>query len=302
LAATETASLDGPEAAPVVRGAYDTLMAMMGAGPESVSGEDLVVPGPAGDIPVRVYRPGAVDRPPVLVYFHGGGFVIGNIAGSDRECRLMAEEAGCAVVSVEYRLAPEHPYPAAPDDCWAAVQWVVAHGDELNVDLSRLAVGGDSAGGNLAAGVAQRAHAAGGPQIVFQLLVYPVTDMRVPPLQSPYGSMHTNAEGYFLEAAAMVWFEECYLPNRSLGADAAASPMAATSLAGLPAALVLTCEYDPLRDQGEAYAKALADAGVDLTLSRYDGAIHGLFSMALTSAIGRRFMDEITAALARALA
>jgi acetyl esterase len=300
--ATDAVALDGPAAALFVRETYDMLMVMLGTGPESPSAEDRTVSGPAGDIPVRIYRPSGVERPPVLVYFHGGGFVIGNIADSDRDCRLIAQEAACAVVSVEYRLAPEHPYPAAPDDCYAALVWVAAHGDELGLDLSRLAVGGDSAGGNLAAGVAQRARDNNGPTIAFQLLVYPVVDMTVDPLQSPYESMRTNAEGFFLEREAMVWFEECYLPERALGSQAGASPIVATSLAGLPPALVMTCEFDPLRDQGEAYAKALADAGVEVTLSRYDGGIHGLFSMALTSAIGRRFMDEAVAALAGALA
>jgi acetyl esterase/lipase len=302
LAASEPASLDGPDSAPKLRATYDILMVMLGAGPESVSVEDGAVSGPSGDVPIRIYRPADIDRPGVLVYFHGGGFVIGNVADSERDCRLMADEAGCAVVSVDYRLAPEHPYPAAPEDCYAALSWVADHGGELGLDVSRLAVGGDSAGGNLAAGVSLRARDEGGPAVGFQLLVYPVVDMRVPPAQSPYESMHTNATGYFLEQRAMDWFERCYLPDRTLGAEVGASPIMATTLTGLPPALVMTCEFDPLRDQGEAFAKALADAGVDVTLSRYDGAIHGLFSMALTSGIGRSFMDEATAALRTALA
>ena len=209
----------------------------------------------------------------------------------------MADEVGCAVVSVEYRLAPEHPFPAAPDDCLAALRWVAAEADALGFDGSRIAVGGDSAGGNLAAVTAQRAQREEDPDLVYQVLIYPVVDRSSTIEEHPYPSLLENAEGYYLDAETMQAFQSWYVPNVADRTDPSASPILAPSLAGLPRALVLTCGYDPLRDEGEAYAKALADVGVDVTLSRYDGAIHGVFSMSQITSIGRRFMDEVVAGL-----
>jgi acetyl esterase len=290
------------ERAPEFRAVFDSMVSMLGEGPESVSTEDRSVPGPAGDIPIRIYRPEGADRPGVCVFFHGGGFVLGNIATHDRDCRMIADQASCLVVSVDYRLAPEHPFPAAPDDCYAALEWVAAHADEIGGDPARLAVAGDSAGGNLAAVTALRARDRSGPALAFQLLIYPVVDM-TPTVDDPgYESMLENAEGYYLTLADMEFFSDCYLPDEAAKSDPSASPIKAPSLEGLPPALVLTCEFDPLRDQGEAYAKALADVGVPVTLNRYDGAIHGVMDMAMITEIGGRFISEAALALGAALA
>jgi len=289
------------ERAPEFRQVFDSLVTQLGEGPAHVTAEDRTIPGPAGEIPIRVYRPDGVERPGVCVYYHGGGFVIGSIATHDRDCRMLADQARCIVVSVEYRLAPEDPFPAAPDDCYAALEWVAAHAEELGGDPSRLAVAGDSAGGNLTAVTALRARDRSGPELAFQLLVYPVVDM-TPSMEEPkYASMLENAEGYFLTLADMQFFADCYVPDDAMRTDPSASPILADSLEGLPPALVLTCEFDPLRDQGEAYAKALADAGVPVTLNRYDGAIHGVMGMAMITEIGGRFISEAALALGVAI-
>ena len=223
------------------------------------------------------------------MYFHGGGWVIGSLETHDGTCRELAAGAGCVVVSVDYRLAPEHRYPAAAEDCYAATRWCAEHAAELAIDARRIAVGGDSAGGNLAAVVAQMARDRGGPGLVLQLLVYPVTD-------HDFGtaSYRDNAAGYLLTAADMRWFWGHYLgDDTARGAEPYASPLRAASLAGLPPALVITAELDPLRDEGEAYARALEAAGVAAKLHRYDGMIHGFFGM---SAI----MDQAVAAVREA--
>lgn len=296
------------ERAPDFRQVFDSLVTQLGEGPAHVSAEDRTVPGPGGDIPIRVYRPEGPDgvgegpdRPGICVYYHGGGFVIGSIATHDRDCRMLADQGRCIVVSVDYRLAPEHPFPAAPDDCYAALEWVAANASDLGGDPARLAVAGDSAGGNLAAVTALRARDRSGPDLAFQLLVYPVVDL-TPSLEDPkYPSMTENAEGYFLTLADMAFFADCYVPDEAVRPDPSASPLLANTLEGLPPALVLTCEFDPLRDQGEAYAKALADAGVAVTLNRYDGAIHGVMGMAMITEIGGRFISEAAQALALVL-
>ena len=266
--------------------------------PEAVAlVDDRTVPGPAGDIPVRLYRPTHAASQPALVFFHGGGFVFGEIESHDMTCRALANASGCVVVSVGYRLAPEHKYPAAADDCYAATAHVAAHADEFGIDPSRLAVGGDSAGGNLAAVVSQMARDRGGPSIAFQLLVYPVTDHNF-----ETASYRDNAEGYLLTTNAMRSLWAHYLNDPSDGAQPYASPLRASDLRGLPSALVITAEYDPLRDEGEAYAKALQAAGVPVTLHRYDGMIHGFYQMFPMLAAGRAAIDESAAALRKALA
>jgi acetyl esterase len=267
-------------------------------GPDAET-KDLRIPGPAGEIPVRVYRPLGTGGTalPVLVWFHGGGFVIGSVQESDSDCRRLAVEAGLVVVSVEYRLAPEHPFPAGPDDCYAATRWVAAHAAELGADASRLAVGGDSAGGNLAAVVALMARERGGPRILFQLLVYPVTDLVS--METP--SHHENAVGYFLTRSSMLWFREAYVPDATGRTDVRVSPLHAKELAGLPPALVITAEFDPLRDEGELYADRLRGAGVPVTKTRYDGMIHGFFSMSAFLEGGRRAMEDSVRALGAAL-
>jgi acetyl esterase len=232
--------------------------------------EDIAIPGPGGSIPARIYRPGE-DPTGILVYFHGGGWVIGSIVSAHGVCATLAERSGCVVASIDYRLAPEHVFPAAVEDAWAATCWIAEHAAELGGN-GRLAVGGDSAGGNLTAVVTMRAREQGLP-LEFQLLVYPVTDADL-----DTGSYRENAEGYWLTRDAMAWFWDQYVPTEDRF-HPEASPLRAEDLSGLPPALVITAEYDPLRDEGEAYAKRLTEAGVDVTLSRYDGLPHGFFRL-----------------------
>jgi len=237
--------------------------------------EDRKIPGPEGDIPVRIYDPGGPGPKGVIAWYHGGGWVLGDLDGSDAGCRMLANASGCIVVSVDYRLAPEHKYPAAVDDCFAATKWIAANAASIGGDASRLAVGGDSAGGNLAAVVAQLAKAEGGPAIRFQLLIYPVTDYSY-----ATASYKDNATGYLLTRESMEWFWDHYLKSAADGDNTKASPMRAADLSGLPRALVVTCEFDPLRDEGEAYASKLAEAGVPTTAVRFNGQIHGLWANA----------------------
>jgi len=258
--------------------------------------EDRDIPGPASEIPVRVYRPTDDRALPVLVWFHGGGWTIGSLETHDNTCRSLANAVGCAVVSVDYRLAPEHKFPAAADDAFAATQWVAQHAAELGGDPKRIAVGGDSAGGNLAAVVSLLARDAAGPALAFELLVYPVTDHE---FESP--SMHENATGYFLELESMRWFYNQYLRDQRDGADWRFSPARASDLSGLPPAFVLTAEFDPLRDQGEAYARRLEAAGVPVEARRYDGVFHGFFGMRDLMDPAQQAFDDVTKALRQAL-
>ncbi len=259
--------------------------------------EDRTIPGPAGEIPVRVYTPEGEGPFPALVFFHGGGFVICNLDTHDGPCRALANAVGCIVVSVDYRLAPEHRYPAAADDCYAATEWVAKNGAELGIDTSRIAVGGDSAGGNLTAVVTQISRHRGAPSLRFQLLVYPVTDCAF-----ETASYRENAKGYFLTQDMMRWFWEQYLPDAARAAEPYASPLRADDLSGLPPALCITAEYDPLRDEGEAYAAKLREAGVAATTSRYDGMFHGFFGMSAMIDRAQDAVDEAAAALRAALA
>lgn len=259
--------------------------------------EDRKIPGPAGDIPVRIYTPVAAGSGtlPVLVYFHGGGWVIGDLETHDALCRSFANEAGCKVVAVDYRLAPEHVFPAAVDDCYAAVKWVAANGASIGADVTRIAVSGDSAGGNLAAVVAQIAKAEKGPKISFQLLIYPVTDTNI-----DTGSYAANATGYFLERDGMIWFFDHYLKGADRN-DPRIAPLKAASLAGLPKAYVVTAGFDPLRDEGRAYADALKAAGVDTVHVNYDGMIHGFFNLQAAFDVGRDAVKAAAKALKEAL-
>jgi acetyl esterase len=254
--------------------------------------EDVNIPGPAGDIPARIYVPNGAGPFPVLVFFHGGGWVIGTVDTHDVPVRQLADRVPAVVVSVEYRLAPEHPFPAAPDDCYAATAWVADNIGQYGGDGSRLAVGGDSAGGNLAAVVAQMARDRGGPAIAYQLLIYPAVDARM-----TSASITENGDGYLLTKGFMEWFYGHYLPKESDADDPLASPARAESLAGLPPALVLTAEFDPLRDEGEAYAGALRKAGVDATAKRYDGMIHGFFQLGGVVDRSGELMDDCAAGL-----
>jgi acetyl esterase len=258
-----------------------------GPRPEVASVEDLRVPGPDGDVPVRIYSPGGTSPLPALVYFHGGGWTICSIETHDATCRELANGAGCVVVSVDYRLAPEHKYPAAAEDCYAATRWVAEKGGEFGVDSDRIAVGGDSAGGNLAAVVALMARDRGRPALRHQLLIYPVTNFA---FDTP--SYRENADGLLLTRAMMEAFWNHYLRDTSDGERHYASPLRAESLEGLPRAHVITAEFDPLRDEGEAYAARLREAGCPVVLSRYDGMIHGFFPMGLVIERSRDAVDE----------
>ncbi len=265
-----------------------------------VSGvEDLEIPGPAGPLAARVYRPESWGTVPTVLFIHGGGFVIGDLDTHDNQCRTICREVEAVVLSVGYRLAPEAPFPAAVEDCGAALNWTAEHVQELGGDPKRLAIAGDSAGGNLAAVTAQLARGAGGPRISAQLLIYPGTDFRDDGARYP--SRAENADGYFLTAEDMRWFSENYVGS-SDPSDPSLSPILSENLAGLPPAVVVTAEYDPLRDEGEAYARALEQAGVPVTLVRYDGLIHGFFDLAPLSPAAAVAVGETCANLKRLLA
>jgi acetyl esterase len=259
--------------------------------------EDRHIAAPDEDLALRIYTPDVPGPTGALVYFHGGGWVIGDLDSHDETCRRLCRGAAVRVVSVHYRRAPETTYPGAAEDCYAATAWVAAHVGELGADAARIAVGGDSAGGNLAAAVALMARDRGGPALRFQLLIYPVTaadfDTR---------SYRDNAEGYLLSRRGMQWFWDQYVPDLDQRREPYAAPLRAGSLAGLPPALVQTAEFDPLRDEGEAYAAALEQAGVAVTLTRYDGLIHGFFGMQDAVAAARPALEQAVAALRRHLA
>jgi acetyl esterase len=235
---------------------------------------DRTIPGPGGEISVRIFQPRAADALPVVVYFHGGGFVIGDLDTYDRGCRALAVGADAIVVSVDYRLAPEHRYPAAVEDADAARRWVAAHAEEVDGDPARLAVAGDSAGGTLAAVTAVHARDEAGPALRAQLLIYPGTRMR-----AITGSRKEFAgPGYFLHEATMQFFEDCYLGDASAD-DPDVSPLVTSDLAGLPPAYLVLPECDPLHDEGLAYAERLAAAGVSSHAVQYPGMFHGFFNM-----------------------
>ncbi|MYA02523.1 MAG: alpha/beta hydrolase [Chloroflexi bacterium] len=264
--------------------------AMQAGAPEPARVEDRTVPGPAGDIPIRVYASEG-DNLPVVMYFHGGGWVLGDIESHDGTCKqLLAELGDAVVVSVHYRLAPEDKYPAAADDCYAAAAWVAENGGQIGADGSRMAVCGDSAGGNLSAVVSQMARDRGGPAIAAQVLHVPVTDHNY-----SYPSYTENAEGMLLTRDSMVWFWDHYLPNAEAGQEAYASPIKAADLSGLAPALIQTAEFDPLRDEGEAYGAAIEAAGGDVTVHRYDGVVHDPFMMFAVIPTGIECLKEAAA-------
>lgn len=236
--------------------------------------EDRDIPGPAGDIPVRIYSPEGDGPFPVLAYFHGGGFVLCDLESHDDQCRKMCDAMKVVVVSVDYRLAPEAKFPAAPEDCYAATRWCANNMTLLNGKSDALMVGGDSAGGALAAAVCLMARERGGPDICHQFLIYPVTDC-----DFSTQSYQDFSEGYFLSQAMMRWFWGHYLDSEADGANPLASPLRAEDVSGLPAATVITAGYDPLRDEGKAFADKLQAAGVDVSYRCYDDMIHGFVSL-----------------------
>ena len=259
--------------------------------------EDRTIPGPAGDIPVRLYYPSEQTPLPVLVWYHGGGWVLGTLDQSDHVCRELANTAGCIVASVDYRLAPEHKFPACADDCEAAYYWALDNAASFGGDPRRVAVGGDSAGGNLAAVVSLRAKEAARVLPTFQVLVYPVTDSDF--TRSSYAE---NGDAYLLTEVAMRWFWDQYVNSPSELVHPHAAVLRANDLSGLPSALVITAEFDPLRDEGEAFGERLRQASVPVTVTRYDGMIHGFFGNFVAIDRGRDAIQEVADALVNAFA
>lgn len=282
------------------RAQMDAMVEARGGVPAAIDrAEGRTAPGPDGDIPLRVYWPkaeGASGALGTLLYFHGGGHVIGNLDSHDVICRNLAAGADAIVVSVDYRMGPEHRFPAAVEDCWAALEWLQENVTALGGDPARIAVGGDSAGGNLAAVVALMARDAGGPDLSLQLLIYPVTD---------YGlsgeSYDRYGAGYgVLTKAAMAWFQGHYLSTPAMAADWRASPIRAASLGGVAPALIVAAECDVLHDDGARYAEALAAAGVTAEYTLYPGMIHGFFGMAPDVDDAAAAQQQATEALKRA--
>jgi acetyl esterase len=270
--------------------------ALMAGEPIEVgSVRDISIPVDGAEIGARVYSPTGVGPHPVVMFFHGGGWVICSLDTHDNLARAISRDADAVVVSVDYRMAPEHRYPTAAHDCFAATKWVADNAASLGADASRLAVCGDSAGGNLSAVVSQRARDEGGPTISYAALIYPAVDMT-----RKGGSLDENASGYFLELDGMHWFMNHYItePERS---ETMASPMLHADLSGLPDCFIATCEYDPLRDEGEAYGDALRANGVHVESKRYDGLIHGAATMTGVLEGGRRLVADVAAHLRKAL-
>ena len=259
--------------------------------------EERSIPGPHGDIPVRIYRPKSAVPLPVLMYFHGGGWVICDLDTHDSVCRDLAFLVNAIVVSVDYRMAPEHKFPIPVDDCLAATKWTAANAASFGGDSARLAVAGDSAGGNLATVVAMRIRDEGGPTISFQGLVYPVTGSPADGRES----YRRNGTHYFLTHEAMVWFTRHYLSSEADTDNPYFAPLRAESLAGMPPAIMLTCEFDPLLDEGVAYANALTAAGVPCEQITYPGLIHGAFGMDDLIPASWQMQTDLAVALRKAL-
>ncbi len=262
--------------------------------------EDRRISGPGSHIPIRIYTPREAkpgEKFPMLLWFHGGGFVIGSLDTHDSVCRMLANQADCIVVSVDYRLAPEHKFPAAVEDCEAALKWVALHAAEFGADARAIAVGGDSAGANLATVVAILARDAGHPKLAFQLLIYPCA---APEPETP--SHYKFAEGYVLSRNTVTWFFKLYQRSRADSNDFRFAPLIADDLANLPPALVLVAGYDPLRDEGVDYAKRLIDAGNRVRLVNYEGMIHGFILMGGAVDAAKRAVAESAQALREAFA
>lgn len=270
------------------------VLALLDGEPEPVADvKDRVVAG----VPVRLYRPVRSPDPlATLAWFHAGGGVVGNLETADRTCRKLANRSGALVVSVGYRLAPEHPFPAGVDDCWTVTQWLGEHADELGGDCTRLGVGGDSMGGGMAAVVALRAARHGAPRLRHQLLVYPFADLT---LSQP--SVDEYADGYLLTRSLCEWFIDLYLGPEGDPKDPEASPLFADDVGGCAPATIVTAEFDPVRDEAEEYARRLRDAGVPVSLQRIDGMIHVFFAFGAVLERARRTMDDVGETLRAAL-
>jgi acetyl esterase/lipase len=279
-----------------MREALEQRTRLTGGAPEPVEQvSEGQIPRPGGHIPVRIYAP-AGERPlPGLVFLHGGGWARGSLSTHDPLCRQLASWGGCTVVSVDYRMAPEHPFPAAIEDSVTATRWVITNAAQLGIDPERIAVGGDSAGGNLAAAVALVLRDADGPKLVHQLLIYPVTDYN---FETP--SYRDNAEGYMLTRSAMQYYWRLYLRDEADAADFRASPLRAADFRNLPAATVMTAEFDPLRDEGRAYADRLREAGVAVRYREYPGLVHGFATSTGAIDAGRAAVQDAAAALREA--
>ena len=261
---------------------------------------DFALPGAEGQpVRARAYTPrdARAGLLPLVMFLHGGGWVTGDLDSHDATCRALANASGCKVVAIDYRLAPEHKFPAGLEDCYAALQWLATHAAALDGDARRIAVCGDSAGGNLAAAVALMARDRGGPALAFQLLVYPVTQHA---FDTP--SYREYSQGYLLTLEGMQWNWNHYLPDDAAGRDPLASPLLAPHLRGLPPALVIVAECDPLRDESEAYAARLAEAGVPVECRRYDGMLHAFFTLGQVFDDGRASVAHAGQTLRRALA
>jgi len=258
---------------------------------------DVRIPGPAGNIPCRMYRPKESGMLPLFVYLHGGRFISGNLETHDAICRFLAKRSGCIVLAVEYRLAPEHKFPAAVYDAYAVTEWLENHGTEIDADPGRLAVGGDSAGGNLSAAVTLLALKKGHPSFRCQVLIYPMLDATCSlPSHQEYES------GYGPGSVDMRRGYEEYLPGGTDPRHPLASPLWAGTPIGLPPAFIQTAEYDSLRDEGERYAEVLRDEGVEVECTRYEGAIHGIIQMAGIWELGKRALDDVAEYLSDRLA
>lgn len=280
------------------RAAFVGLAEAINAKPDpGVAIKNITMEGPGGSLPLRIYTPEQpADGPlPVFLFFHGGGFIVGTLDGYDTVCQHLAAKARCIVISVDYRLAPEHKFPAALEDCLAATYWTAENAADFGGDSTRLAVGGDSAGGNLAAVVSHVVTRKDGPKLAHQVLFFPMTDC-----SHTYPSHETFAEGYFLSRDMVQWFFDAYARGPADAAHPLLSPLLFEDFSGLPPALLIAAGFDPLHDEGERYAARLRDAGVEVTYSCYDDMIHGFISMTAVTPRGFEALDEAAAALSYA--
>ena len=305
LRRVNTVGVPDIEQIPLAQARADTTMMEMMAAvaqgpvpppPQTGDVREIEVSTPSGPVAVRLYHPPGGGTPPLLIWMHGGGFVLGSLESADPTARELCAGAGVLVASVDYPLAPEHPWPAAPEACHAVTAWLVEHSGEVGFDPERVAVGGDSAGGNLAAVTALLAQERGGPAIAYQLLVYPMCD-----LVGDHPSMRENAEGFLLSASRIEWFIRSYLPAGADRTDPHISPIYAADLRGQPPAAVITAELDPLRDEAEAYAARLSAAGVPTELTRHEGLVHGFLRMGAMSGRARDASEQAVASLRAAV-